>query len=104
MKTHEAAIRLGRFQQALVHVGSIIKAANAVGMPYSTAWRTLKGMGQSQASRQRRSGSLSALEDQAAYDLPGAGWRPRSTGWDATTGLPSRQLFTEFARRYLRVW
>jgi hypothetical protein len=69
MKKPEAAILSGRLQQALRHVGSIRKAAAEVRIPYSTAWRMLNGMEQLHVSKQRRVGSLSALDDKAAYDM-----------------------------------
>jgi hypothetical protein len=70
-KQAEAAILLGRLQQALNHVGSIRKAADGVIIPYSTDLRILQSMGQPQVSRERQFGSLSALVDKAAYDMLG---------------------------------
>jgi hypothetical protein len=71
MKKPQTDILSGRLQQALKHVGSIRKAAAEVKIPYSTAWRILKSLDQPQVSRPRRLGSLSALEDKAAYDMLG---------------------------------
>jgi hypothetical protein len=71
MRESDASILYGRLQQALKHVGSLRKAANEVDVPYSTAWRMLKRLGQPLAPKPRRLGSLSAQEDMAAYDLLG---------------------------------
>jgi len=69
MNEAHKGICLGRLMQALKDLGSIRKAAKAVGMAYSTAWRQLKKLEQPHAAKRRRLGSLSAENDAAAYDL-----------------------------------
>jgi molybdenum-dependent DNA-binding transcriptional regulator ModE len=69
MKKPLKGILLGRLMQACMDLGSIRKAAAAVGMTYPTAKRQLKKLGQPQASKGRRVGSLSAQDDAAAYEL-----------------------------------
>ena len=71
MKESVAAIISGRLQQALKHLGSLRKAAIEVDVPYSSAWRMLQRDGQPHVPRPRRLGSLSALDDMAAYKLLG---------------------------------
>ena len=46
-------------------------AAAEAGTPYSTEWRILKKLEQTQVSNQQRIGPLSALDNKAAYDLLG---------------------------------
>ena len=71
MRKPKAAFLLGRLQQAIKLLGSVRKAAAEVGIPKTTAWRMLQRLEQPQVSKQRRPGSLSALDDKAAYDLLG---------------------------------
>jgi len=69
MKKPLKGILLGRLMQACMDLGSIRKAAAAVGMTYPTAKRQLKKLEQRQASKGRRVGSLSAQDDATAYEL-----------------------------------
>jgi len=69
MNEAQKGIQLGRLIQAHKGLGSIRKAAEAVGMAYSTAWRQLNKLEQPHVSKGRRLGSLSADNDAAAYDL-----------------------------------
>jgi hypothetical protein len=69
MKNPLEGILLGRLSQAHTDLGSIRKAAAAVGMAYSTAKRKLKKLEQHHASKGHRVGSLSAKDDAAAYEL-----------------------------------
>jgi RNase P/RNase MRP subunit POP5 len=71
MKEPEVAILSGRLLQAHEDLGSVRKAAAAVGMPYASAWRWLHKQGQPHVYKERRLGSLSALVDTATYDLLG---------------------------------
>ena len=71
MKAPSDYILVGRLQEALKLKGSVRKAADEVHLPYTTAWRWLKGLAQPHISKQRRVGSLDASADMAAFDLLG---------------------------------
>jgi hypothetical protein len=85
MKKPDTTFNFGRLQQALRQHGTIRKASRDVGIPYATAWRMLNRMEQPQVSRQRRSDSLSAVEDASAYELFG----------QHTAACAASQLFKE---------
>jgi molybdate transport repressor ModE-like protein len=68
MKFHHQALLLGRLLQAKAHEGSIRKAAKAVNIPYSTAWRWLWKLNQPLAPKGIRKGALTALQRGAAFD------------------------------------
>ena len=55
--------------KALKHHVTRRMAAAEAGTQYSTEWRILKKLEQTQVSNQRHIGPLSALENKAAYDL-----------------------------------
>ena len=71
MREPTAASLAGCNKQVIKHPGSNRKAAAEAGTPYSTEWGILKKLEQTQVSKQRRIGPLSALENEAAYDLLG---------------------------------
>ena len=69
MREPSAAFLAGSNKQALKHHGSSRKAAADAETPCSTVWRILKKLEQPQVSNQRSIGPLSALDNEAAYDL-----------------------------------
>ena len=71
MREPTAGFLAGSNKQGIKHHNSNRKAAAEAGTPYSTEWRILKKMEQTQVSKQRRIGPLSALDNKAAYDLLG---------------------------------
>ena len=88
MKAPTDYILVGRLEEALklnFPEGSVRKAADEVQLPYTTAWRWLKGLAQPHISKQRRVGSLDASADMAAFDLLG----------DNTTTQAALRLFED---------
>ena len=71
MREPIAAFLAGRNKQALKHHGSSRKAEAEAQTSYYTEWSILKKLEQPHVSKQRRIGSLSALDNEAAYDLLG---------------------------------
>ena len=66
MREPTAAFLAGSNKQAIKHHSSTRKASSEANTSYSTEWRILKKLEQTQVSKQRRIGPLSALDNKAA--------------------------------------
>ena len=69
MKGPSKEVAFGRLMQARADLGSIRKAAGAVGVPYSSARRLLMKLGQPQSTKKPRKGTLTAEQHRAAFDM-----------------------------------